>query len=97
MSRYTERLMMSSDWERILRSVAIASKAGATVAEDIELKRLNRDIGMKTIHFQLAGQFFGFSGSLGPSHVAYERLRLDWKTVFLRATIEAHQIWISSG
>jgi hypothetical protein len=80
-SRYTERVMMSSVWERILRSSAIASRAGATVAEDIELKRLNRDIGMKTIHFRLAGQFFGFSGSLGPSHVTYPRLLLDVRIV----------------
>jgi hypothetical protein len=80
-SRYTERLMMSSVCERILRSSAIASRAGATVAEDIELKRLNMDIGMKTIHFRLAGQFFGFSGSLGPSHVTYSRLMLDFKVV----------------
>lgn len=45
------------------------SKAGAMVAELMEDRKLNSDMGMTVVHFLTGGQFFGLSGSWGPSHV----------------------------
>ena len=39
------------------------------VAELIEERKLNSDIGSRVVHFRLVGQFLGFSGSSGPLHV----------------------------
>lgn len=57
----TDRLRISSVLEGKPRSSPIVLKAGATVAEDMELNRLYSDIGTNTIHFFLAGQFLGLS------------------------------------
>ena len=47
----------------------MASSAGAIVAELIDDRKLKSDIGRSVVHFLLVGQFLGFSGSFGPSHV----------------------------
>ena len=47
----------------------MASNAGAIVAELMEDRKLNNDIGRRVVHFRLVGQFLGFAGSSGPAHV----------------------------
>ena len=39
------------------------------VAELIEDRKLNNDIGRRVVHFRLVGQFLGSSGSWEPAHV----------------------------
>ncbi len=39
------------------------------MAELIEDRKLNSDIGRRVVHFRLVGQFLGFSGSSGLLHV----------------------------
>ena len=39
------------------------------MAELMEDRKLNNDIGRRVVHFRLVGQFLGFSGSSGPAHV----------------------------
>ena len=51
------------------RFFGIAASAGAIVAELIEDRKLNDDIERSVVHFRVVGQFLGFSGSSGPSHV----------------------------
>ena len=47
----------------------MAFNTGAMVAESIEDRKLNDDIGRSVVHFRRIGQFLGFSGSSGPAHV----------------------------
>lgn len=62
-----DKMTRSVDWK--WRSFWIMFNAGAMVAELIEDKKLNNDIGRRVVHFRLVGQFLGFSGSSGPAHV----------------------------
>ena len=48
---------------------AMDFRAGATIVEDTGEIRVNCETIVMLIHFFLFGQFMGFSGSLGPSHV----------------------------
>src|ERR1700747_2484673 len=63
--------MQSVSWERtssvMCRSAAMEVKAGATIDEDTGEMKVNRETETVAAHFFLLGQFFGFSGSLGPS------------------------------
>lgn len=65
----TDKLRISSVLEGKPRSSPMALRPGATVAEDMELSRLNIDIGTKASHFFLADQFLGLCGLSGPSNV----------------------------
>ena len=49
----------------------MALNAGAIVAELMDERKLNNDIGRRVVHFRLVGQFLGFAGSSGPAHVTY--------------------------
>ena len=42
------------------------------MAELMEDRKLNNDIGRRVVHFRLVGQFLGFPGSSGPAHVTYD-------------------------
>lgn len=39
------------------------------MAELMEDRKLNNDIGRRVVHFRLVGQFLGSAGSSGPAHV----------------------------
>lgn len=43
--------------------------AGATMEDDTGEMKVNRETVMVAAHFFFVGQFLGFSGSSGPSHV----------------------------
>lgn len=53
------------------RSAASDGSAGATIDEETGEMNVNSDTVMVAAHFFLLLQFFGFSGSSGPSHVTY--------------------------
>jgi hypothetical protein len=55
--------------ELILKSSPMYVRAGATIVEDTGEMKVYNETTVITDHFLLLGQFLGFSGSLGPSHV----------------------------
>lgn len=56
----------------MLSSVEMYGKAGATIVEDTGDMKVNNETIIMAAHLFLPGQFLGFSGSLGPSHVICE-------------------------
>jgi hypothetical protein len=70
-NRKTDRDRITRTVDSKPRSLWIVYRAGAIVAELMDDRKLNNDMGKREVHFRRVGQFLGFSGSSGPSHVTY--------------------------
>lgn len=64
-------IWLSSGW--MFKALLISDSAGAIIAPDMSVTRPPREVRSVAAHFLHRGQFLGFVGSSGPSHVTYVR------------------------